>query len=348
MLHGDDSSAWGKQIEDYINNTIRSGDDVVFPTSDGHILILTERSAYKLSDPHVSKVANQVRELLSAEEFARKGRAATHIDELIQVAIFRKYEPDINNKHENDIGEDGFNYYDSYFMDADGQYYRVRFSSAINENDETAYSIGAITKRKLPTGGGSSSANRGALNGGKLPENGIAYKAESSQEEISAVRAAYEKALKKKQNLSRVNQSEETKAAIEAYRAQATAEAKAMKAVYEAERKQIVDAYKRQLNSLERQYRAEVASIEGAFKSLVRKYQSMQDNAAASDQMVAELTAALNEEAEAHDMDKQLWQEEFARLLKKYDKPDAKVLRQFQKRITKAATSSCENSLCDG
>lgn len=48
------------------------------------------------------------------------------------------------------------------------------------------------------------------------------------------------------QKFSRVNQSEETKAAIEAYRAQTTAEAKAMKAVYEAERKQIVAAYKKQ------------------------------------------------------------------------------------------------------
>lgn len=48
------------------------------------------------------------------------------------------------------------------------------------------------------------------------------------------------------QKFSRVNLSEETKAAIEAYRAQTTVEAKAMKAVYEAERKQIVDAYKKQ------------------------------------------------------------------------------------------------------
>ena len=65
VLSGNDPAQWQKQIEGYINESIRGGDDVVFPTSDGHILILTARSAYKLSDPHVSKVNAQVRELLS-------------------------------------------------------------------------------------------------------------------------------------------------------------------------------------------------------------------------------------------------------------------------------------------
>lgn len=55
---------------------------------------------------------------------------------------------DIGGVHQNDIGEDGFNSYVSYFEDSDGQYYRVSFVSALNGNEETAYSIGNIQKRK--------------------------------------------------------------------------------------------------------------------------------------------------------------------------------------------------------
>lgn len=73
----------------------------------------------------------------------------------------------------------------------------------------------------------------------------------------------------------------------------------------------------------------------------------MQDNAAASDEMVAELTAALNEEAEAHGIDKQLWQEEFARLLKEYDKSGRTTIKTMQKTQI-AVTPSSENSLCGG
>lgn len=130
-----------------------------------------------------------------------------------------------------------------------------------------------------------------------------------------------------KQNLSTVNQSEETKAALDAYKAQTDATSKAMKAVCEAEREQIVQSYKRKLKSMEASYSAEVESIESAFRSLVTKYQGMQDNAAASDQMVAELTAVLNEEMQAHDIDKDLWQQEFNRLLKEYDKADRNIER---------------------
>ena len=84
-------------------------------------------------------------------------RAATHIDELIQVARFNGYKDDLGKKHENDIGEDGFNYFGSYFRDFDGSYYLIPFSAALNEQKETAYSIGKIRKRSFPAGTGSSS-----------------------------------------------------------------------------------------------------------------------------------------------------------------------------------------------
>ena len=63
----------------------------------------------------------------------------------------------IENKHENDIGEDGFNYYIAFFMDFDGEYYKISFSSAQNANKETVYSIGKVEKRKFPNRHGSSS-----------------------------------------------------------------------------------------------------------------------------------------------------------------------------------------------
>ena len=57
VLTGDDPVQWGKQIEDYINNVIRSGEDFVVPTRDGsHFLALTSRSAYKLKDRNLQSI----------------------------------------------------------------------------------------------------------------------------------------------------------------------------------------------------------------------------------------------------------------------------------------------------
>lgn len=137
VLTGEDPKTWKRQIEKYINEAIRRNEDIAIPTEDGHILLLTARSAYKLSDNHASSILKKIEVLLSSEDYARKGRIATHIDELIRVARFDKYGPDVDHKHENDIGEDGFNYFEAYFRDYDGKYYRVPFSAGINENMET-------------------------------------------------------------------------------------------------------------------------------------------------------------------------------------------------------------------
>lgn len=200
VLTGSDAEAWAKQIENYINEEIRKGEDVVLPTSDNHLLILTERSAYKMSDRHVASIAKKVEAFMSDESFSLKGRIATHIDEMIKVAKFQKYKADEIGKHENDIGEDGFNYYDAYFEDFDGKYYRVRLSAALNENQETAYSIGKVTERKSPASSGSSSNEGGALNGRSSSTVIIRTSGPNSQEVKTAVRAAFEKALAEKGN----------------------------------------------------------------------------------------------------------------------------------------------------
>ena len=101
-------------------------------------------------------------------------------------------------KHEKCIGEDGFNYYQAFFRDFDGQYYLIRFSSGINRAEETVYSVGRIWKRRFPAGGGSSST-REALNSGRKPSEAIVRTSEAKSQEIkTAVQIAYEKALKEK------------------------------------------------------------------------------------------------------------------------------------------------------
>ena len=50
VLEGDDPKQWGVQLQNYINSEIRKGNDIVLPTTDGGLVRLTERSAYKLAD----------------------------------------------------------------------------------------------------------------------------------------------------------------------------------------------------------------------------------------------------------------------------------------------------------
>ncbi|MBE6884544.1 MAG: hypothetical protein E7487_08055 [Ruminococcaceae bacterium] len=109
VLTGTDPKQWGKQMETYINEQIRKGENVIFPTEDGHLLVLTERSAYKLTDRHKAQIEKESRQFLSDEDYAIKMRAAAHIDELIEVGKFKNYAPDKFEQHKNDIGEDGFN-----------------------------------------------------------------------------------------------------------------------------------------------------------------------------------------------------------------------------------------------
>lgn len=209
VLTGSDAQAWEKQIEDYINNEIRKWEDVAIPTSDGHILLLTGRSSYKLSDRQVASIQNKIRGFLSDADYARKGRAATHIDELIQVARFDKYNPDMNGKHKNDIGEDGFNYYEAYFRDFDGKYYRITLSSGINDQEETTYSIGRIRERSFPASRGSSSKKEALKSGKEASSNTIIYtSAQKSQAEKTAIQMAFEKAFANKQ--SKTEKSKET------------------------------------------------------------------------------------------------------------------------------------------
>ena len=175
VIEGDDASAWSKQAEQFINEKIRNNADLRVFTKDGFAIDITERSAYKLSDPHVQSIEKVARPMLSREALKAKMQAAGHIDELAETARWSKFAPDRNGKHAYDIGEDGFDTFTTYFEDSDGQYYRVRFTAGVNEDMDTAYSIGQMDKRNHPSSAGSSSApfGRGAQNTRMVYDNSI-------------------------------------------------------------------------------------------------------------------------------------------------------------------------------
>lgn len=175
VIEGDDASAWSKQAEQFINEKIRNNADLRVFTKDGFAIDITERSAYKLSDPHVQSIEKVARPMLGREALKAKMQAAGHIDELAETARWSKFAPDRNGKHVNDIGEDGFDTFTTYFEDSDGQYYRVRFTAGVNEDMDTAYSIGLMDKRNHPSSAGSSSApfGRGAQNTRMVYDNSI-------------------------------------------------------------------------------------------------------------------------------------------------------------------------------
>lgn len=161
-------------MQDYINSEIRKGNDIVLPTTDGRLVRITERSAYKLADDKTTNLKTHGKTKLSDENYRLKEEVASHIDEIILIGEFLHSRDDIGGYHENDIGEDGFNTYTAYFEDSDGKYYYVEFTSALNGDEETAYNIGNIRERKKPASGrGSSARESSALNGGKLSDGRV-------------------------------------------------------------------------------------------------------------------------------------------------------------------------------
>ncbi len=123
--------------------------------------------------------------------------------------------PDVGGKHQNDIGEDGFNYYAAYFEDSDGQYYRVVFSSGVNAADETVYSIGAMSERKRPASFGSSAPKDGALNAAAFSETSITQAARESKTQNPDGQKSYGGSLSEL-NARLAKLSEEEKRALKA------------------------------------------------------------------------------------------------------------------------------------
>ena len=159
VLFGNDPKAWSEQLESYINGKIRNHEDVRLIAEDGDILLLTSKSAGKLSS-----IYDNNGRTLDGKAFERKANAAAHIDELIKVSERGgKTVLDFGGRH-GDMAKDGWNYRTAYFMDFDGKYYRTRISVALGKDGSIVYNIGEMQERSTPQINGSSE-NSGAQRG---------------------------------------------------------------------------------------------------------------------------------------------------------------------------------------
>lgn len=159
VLFGNDPKAWSEQLENYINGKIRNHEDVRLISEDGDVLLLTSKSAGKLSS-----IYDNNGRTMDEKAFERKENAAAHIDELIKVSERGgKTVLDFGGRH-GDMAKDGWNYRTAYFMDFDGKYYRTRISVALGKDGSIVYNIGEMQKRSTPQINGSS-GNSGAQRG---------------------------------------------------------------------------------------------------------------------------------------------------------------------------------------
>lgn len=159
VLFGNDPKAWSEQLENYINGKIRNHEDVRLIAEDGDVLLLTSKSAGKLSS-----IYDNNGRTMDEKAFERKANAAAHIDELIKVSERGgKTVLDFGGRH-GDMAKDGWNYRTAYFMDFDGKYYRTRISVALGKDGSIVYNIGEMQERSTPQINGSS-GNSGAQRG---------------------------------------------------------------------------------------------------------------------------------------------------------------------------------------
>ena len=159
VLFGSDPMAWSEQLESYINGKIRNHEDVRLIAEDGDVLLLTSKSAGKLSS-----IYDNNGRTLGEEAFERKANAAAHIDELIKVSVRGgKTVLDFGGRH-GDMAKNGWNYRTAYFMDFNEKYYRTRISVALGEDGSIVYNIGDMQERSIPQINGSS-GNSGAQRG---------------------------------------------------------------------------------------------------------------------------------------------------------------------------------------
>ena len=153
---GNDSEAWGDQVELYINQKIRNGEDVVLQADDGTVLLLTKDTEGKASFRNYVREANGRLRPLTDNEYETKLNAETHIDELAAISQKDgKTVPDEFGVH-GDLAKDGWNYRTAFFEDFDGKYYQVTISVAMGADGNVVYNIGKIKERSKPSFSGSS------------------------------------------------------------------------------------------------------------------------------------------------------------------------------------------------
>lgn len=170
VLFGNDPKVWSEQLENYINGKIRNHEDVRLIAEDGDVLLLTSKSAGKLSS-----IYDNNGRTMDEKAFERKANAAAHIDELIKVSERGgKTVLDFGGRH-GDMAKDGWNYRTAYFMDFDGKYYRTRISVALGKDGSIVYNIGEMQERSTPQingSSGNSGAQRGNASANSIPTEG--------------------------------------------------------------------------------------------------------------------------------------------------------------------------------
>ena len=196
VLFGNDPKAWSEQLENYINGKIRNHEDVRLIAEDGDVLLLTSKSAGKLSS-----IYDNNGRTMDEKAFERKANAAAHIDELIKVSERGgKTVLDFGGRH-GDMAKDGWNYRTAYFMDFDGKYYRTRISVALGKDGSIVYNIGEMQERSTPQingSSGNSGAQRGNASGTSILTDGenvkpqFSLKAYSEAEKKDHVKSAKE------------------------------------------------------------------------------------------------------------------------------------------------------------
>lgn len=196
VLFGNDPKAWSEQLENYINGKIRNHEDVRLIAEDGDVLLLTSKSAGKLSS-----IYDNNGRTMDEKAFERKENAAAHIDELIKVSERGgKTVLDFGGRH-GDMAKDGWNYRTAYFMDFDGKYYRTRISVALGKDGSIVYNIGEMQERSTPQingSSGNSGAQRGNASANSIPTEGgnvkpkFSLKAYSEAEKKDHVKSAKE------------------------------------------------------------------------------------------------------------------------------------------------------------
>lgn len=208
VIFGDDPELWSEQLERYINNKIRKGENVQLIAADGDVLMLTEDTAGKIASAYKDG------RKMSTEEYERKASAGTHIDELARASTRGKTVVSDENARHGDKALYGWNYRTAYFEDFDGAYYKCTISVSIGKNGNAVYNIGKMQKRSFPATQkalSGSSAKSGAQGEKTSSENSIRGTSEKIKQKFSVddaeglkVRAAKMSVNTLRERLSRV------------------------------------------------------------------------------------------------------------------------------------------------
>lgn len=147
VLSGNNPEVWKTQIQDYINNQIRNGEDVTVYAEDGEALTITSDTAGKARFRNYVTNSDGSKRIMSDSEYATKLRAESHIDELATASLGNgKTIPDTKA---HAFAKDGFTYRTAYFKDKSG-YYRITISVGKNGSVNTVYNVGKIKEARFP------------------------------------------------------------------------------------------------------------------------------------------------------------------------------------------------------